>query len=87
MLGEPTPDQTWLTEMTETMPLYSAFLVADTSLELDKLIRSLSPEQLQTVIKQAETSLRLASPHDAVAIRQRLDDLARLLAMPQTFTE
>ena len=85
-LGEPAPDQTWLNDMPETMPFYQSFLLVESSLEMQQMLRALTPEQIQTIIRMAEQSIPLASAHDAEVIRQRLGDLQRLQAEPLTFS-
>jgi hypothetical protein len=85
--GLPVPDQSALNQMTETMPLFSAFLATRHSLELEAFVRELTPAQIQTLTQQAKTSLRFASPHDAEAIQQRLAELDQLLTDPQKFAQ
>ena len=85
--GLSVPDQSALNKMTETMPLFSAFLATRHSLELEAFVRELTPAQIQTLTQQAKTSLRFASPHDAEAIQQRLAELDQLLTDPQKFAQ
>ncbi len=86
MLGQPVPDQSWLDDMPEVMPLFSAFLAADNSLDLDTFLHTLTGDQLHRLLKQAELAMSLSKPQDAEAIRQRIVDLYRLLLLPEPFT-
>jgi hypothetical protein len=80
------PDLLKLGNMQEAVVLYTAFTNVESSFEMEQLVRKLSSGQLDQLVVLAQNALRGASPHDRIAIQQRLDDLQRTRTSPPSYS-